>query len=100
MVPALVCLAGAFSFFESGRSGLGAACAVGFLALIMGAGLAAQKLSRHIEVTDAAIREERGGKLIEIRWDEPHDLVSETRVAKRAGVAMVGNTRLSVRAPD
>jgi hypothetical protein len=101
LIPAIALLAGTFSWFEAGRTGLGVAAAAGFLVIMMGAGLAARRLSREIEVTEEEVREiGRDGKVTAIRWDEPHALAIDTQKIKRSVVTATGHARVVITAAD
>ena len=101
LIPAIALLAGTFSWFEAGRTGLGVAAAAGFLVIMMGAGLAARRLSREIEVTEEAVREiGRDGKVTSIRWDEPHQLKVENHKVRSKGVTATGHARVVITAAD
>ena len=97
LVPAIGLLAAAFMLFERGDAGLGAGCAIGFLAVITASGLVARRLSREIEVTNDAIREHRrNGTVTEIRWREPHVFHHDRGVVRHKGIAVTGHTRVRV----
>jgi hypothetical protein len=98
MIPAIGLLAGAFTWFEGGRVGLGVAAAAGFLACAAGAGLAGRRLQREIEVTDDEVRELARGEVTAIRWDEPHALTVDERAVRRTGVTVTGHARVVVTA--
>ena len=68
--------------------------------LLMPAGLWARKLSREIEIDERGIRETRDGQLVDIRWDEPHELTHEVRVVKNKGLTVSGQARVTVRAAE
>jgi hypothetical protein len=99
LIPAIALLAGAFTWFESGRTGLGAGAAAGFIAIMMGAGLAARRLSREIEVTEEEVREiGRDGKVTAIRWDEPHELSVDNQKIRSKGLTATGHARVAITA--
>jgi hypothetical protein len=96
MVPAIALLCVAFAMGDRGEIGLAVAAGVGFLAVLMPAGLWARKLAREIEIDERGIREGN----VEIRWDEPHELTYEARVARNKGIAVSGQAIVRVRAGE
>jgi hypothetical protein len=101
MVPAILLLCVAFTMFERGRVGLGAAAAAGFLGILMPVGLVARRLQREIEVDETGMRElRRGEQVTAIRWDEPHTLTHRTVTYRKTFVPVGGTIFVTLTAGD
>jgi hypothetical protein len=97
LVPGIAALCAAFYYFEHKQILLGAAAGVGFLVILMPAGLLARRLGKEIEVSDDGIREiDRAGRVVAIRWDEPHQLTHKTTTVRRIGVPMMRVTQVTI----
>jgi hypothetical protein len=70
-----------------------------FVGILAPAGMLARTLGADIEVDDEGIRRiDSKGRVVSIRWSEPHELEHETVVVQRMGVPMSRVTKMKVTA--